>query len=76
VLLGSAWKGPWQLSHTKGACMHAWPVQGVHGGGRSFCSNGVVLCRGSMTAVSRFDHAMAVADDDRVSTQGNCMARH
>lgn len=41
---------------------------------RPFCVGGVALCRGTTTAISRYDHALVTSDDDLVSLQG-CMHR-
>ena len=35
--------------------------------GRPYCSGGSVLCRGTTSAISRYDHAVAISDDDMVS---------
>ena len=43
---------------------------------RPFCEGGIALCRGTTTAISRYDHALATSDDNLVnggrSAQG-CM---
>ena len=41
---------------------------------RPFCSGGVALCRGSLTAIARYDHAVATDSAGGVRNDGGGMA--